>query len=115
MKPISALVIVDVQNDFISGSLALHSCPANHRGQWTVERCSSFTSTFGLSGEEVVPVINQVIHDVNFDVVAYTYDWHPTNHISFYENRHLRKAAPESPVSSRRSAIVKLVSFCSTR
>lgn len=50
------------------------------------------------SGEEVVPVINHVIRDVNFDVVAYTYDWHPLNHISFYENRHLRKLAPESPV-----------------
>jgi len=49
-------------------------------------------------GEEVVPVINQVIRDVNFDVVAYTYDWHPLNHISFYENRHLRKSSPESPV-----------------
>lgn len=34
-----------------------------------------------------------------FDVVAYTYDWHPPNHISFYENRHLRPTAPESPVS----------------
>jgi nicotinamidase-related amidase len=52
-------------------------------------------------GEEVVPVINQVIRDVNFDVVAYTYDWHPLNHISFYENRHLRKASPESPVCKK--------------
>ena len=54
-------------------------------------------------GEEVVPVINRVIRDVNFDVVAYTYDWHPLNHISFYENRHLRSAAPESPVTKIKS------------
>jgi len=54
-----------------------------------------------MSGEEVVPVINRVIRDVNFDVVAYTYDWHPLNHISFYENRFLRKTAPESPVRNK--------------
>jgi len=54
-------------------------------------------------GEEVVPVINQVIRDVNFDVVAYTYDWHPLNHISFYENRHLRKSSPNSPVCKKNS------------
>lgn len=56
-------------------------------------------------GEEVVPVINRVIRDVNFDVVAYTYDWHPLNHISFYENRHLRKSSPESPVCKNRNII----------
>jgi exosome complex component RRP4 len=54
-----------------------------------------------MSGEEVVPVINRVIRDVKFDVVAYTYDWHPLNHISFYENRFLRKTAPESPVRKK--------------
>lgn len=75
-----------------------------------------FASHVGLSGEEVVPVINQVIREVNFDVVAYTYDWHPVNHISFYENRHLRKTAPESSVSSSRALIVTCVrSFGSAR
>ncbi|CAF0835469.1 unnamed protein product [Adineta ricciae] len=93
VRPISALVIVDVQNDFISGSLALHSCPANHQG------------------EEVVPVINRVIRDVNFDVVAYTYDWHPLNHISFYENRHLRSAAPESPIAVDSAHVLDTVLF----
>ncbi len=57
---------------------------------------------FEISGEEVVPVINRIIRDINFDVVAYTYDWHPLNHISFYENLHLRKIAPESPVCQRK-------------
>ena len=42
MQPISALVIVDVQNDFISGSLALHSCPANHDGLFILEKHSFF-------------------------------------------------------------------------
>ncbi|CAF0905679.1 unnamed protein product [Adineta ricciae] len=93
VKPISALVIVDVQNDFISGTLALHSCPANQQG------------------EEVVPIINRVLHDVKFDVVAYTYDWHPANHISFYENRFLRKTAPESPVTAEKARVLDMVIF----
>lgn len=93
VRPISALVVVDVQNDFISGSLALHSCPANHQG------------------EEVVPVINRVLRDVNFDVVAYTYDWHPLNHISFYENRYLRKPSPESQVDIENAHLLDTVSF----
>ena len=29
----SALLIVDVQNDFISGSLAISDCPAKHNGE----------------------------------------------------------------------------------
>ncbi|CAF2409168.1 unnamed protein product [Rotaria sp. Silwood2] len=93
VRPVSALVIIDVQNDFISGSLALHSCPANHQG------------------EEVVPVINQVIHNVNFDVVAYTYDWHPSNHVSFYENRFLRKISPKSRISANAARVHDKVVF----
>lgn len=27
---------------------------------------------------------------MNFDVVVYSYDWHPANHISFFDNLHLR-------------------------
>ena len=95
-----ALILVDVQNDFISGTLALHSCPANHQGNNNLKNLlSNYFNTF--SGEEVVPVINHIIRDFNFDVIAYTYDWHPPNHISFYENRFLRKTAPESPVKNR--------------
>ena len=33
VRPISALLIVDVQNDFISGSLAISNCPAQHNGE----------------------------------------------------------------------------------
>ncbi|CAF1512176.1 unnamed protein product, partial [Didymodactylos carnosus] len=93
LKPVSALVIVDVQNDFISGSLALHSCPANHQG------------------EEVVPIINRVLTNVRFDVVAYTYDWHPHNHISFYENRYLRPTAPESKINAADAKLLDSVIF----
>ena len=33
VKPKSAFVIVDVQNDFISGSLAIINCPAGQNGE----------------------------------------------------------------------------------
>ena len=64
----SACVVVDVQNDFITGSLSLSQCPA------------------GQDGAEVVPVINKLLDTVPFDLVVYTKDWHPENHISFIEN-----------------------------
>ena len=33
VRPISALIIVDVQNDFISGTLAISNCPAGQNGE----------------------------------------------------------------------------------
>lgn len=71
-RPVNALLIIDVQNDFIDGSLALRDCPAKQ------------------NGEEVVPVINGLLNSGHFDVVVYTYDWHPLNHISFFNNIELR-------------------------
>lgn len=56
-----ALVIIDVQNDFIpGGSLAVPE------------------------GDEVVEVINSI--QDKFDLVVATQDWHPENHISFAAN-----------------------------
>jgi nicotinamidase/pyrazinamidase len=53
-----ALIIVDVQNDFLpGGALAVPN------------------------GDEVIPVINQMQND--FDVVVATQDWHPLDHGSF--------------------------------
>lgn len=68
-----ALVIVDVQNDFIDGSLALINGSANE------------------DGADVVPVINKMLETCSFDAIAYTQDWHPTDHIGFHDNLHLRK------------------------
>lgn len=68
LKPRSALIVVDVQNDFISGSLSINKCSA------------------GQHGEEVIPVINQLLDKVAFDLVVYTHDWHPEEHISFIDN-----------------------------
>jgi len=53
-----ALIIVDVQNDFLpGGALAVPE------------------------GDQVVPVINQLSQE--FDLVFTTQDWHPANHCSF--------------------------------
>ncbi|XP_069129306.1 nicotinamidase-like [Argopecten irradians] len=68
LQPVSALVIVDVQNDFLDGSLSLRNCPA------------------GQDGNGVIPAINSVLDTVTFDLVVYTRDWHPADHISFIEN-----------------------------
>jgi len=56
----SALVIVDVQNDFITGTLANP-----------------------YQAADIVPIING-LRD-KFDVVVISYDWHPNVHCSFVE------------------------------
>jgi len=67
-----ALIVVDVQNDFISGSLSLSNCPSKH------------------DGGQVVPLINRLVKETKFDLIVFTQDWHPTDHISFVDNVHLR-------------------------
>ena len=54
VKPKSAFVIVDVQNDFISGSLAIKNCPA------------------GQDGEDVVEPINTLLDTVPFTMHCYS-------------------------------------------
>ncbi|CAF0808461.1 unnamed protein product [Rotaria sordida] len=71
-KPINALLIVDVQYDFIDGTLALKDCPSHHQG------------------EQVIPIINKLLNDIHFDIIVYTQDWHTPDHISFHENLPLR-------------------------
>jgi nicotinamidase/pyrazinamidase len=51
------LLVVDVQNDFVSGSVAIPDAMA------------------------VIPVINRLC--ARFDHVVFTQDWHPRGHISF--------------------------------
>lgn len=57
----NALIIVDVQKDFLPG------------GALAVPR-----------GDEVIPVANRVAPC--FELVVATQDWHPPNHVSFAEN-----------------------------
>jgi nicotinamidase/pyrazinamidase len=60
----TALLIIDVQNDF---------CPPN--GSLAVP-----------GGTEIIPGINSLKSFGNFDLVVYTQDWHPANHVSFAVN-----------------------------
>lgn len=82
VRPVCALLVVDVQNDFISGTLSISNCPAKH------------------NGEEVVEPINRLLDTVEFDCVIYTLDWHPDTHVSFHDNVKLRKLHSNSVVKS---------------
>jgi len=58
-----ALIVVDVQKDFCEGgSLAVNDA------------------------DSIVPVINDLTANGNYDVVVFTKDWHPANHKSFASN-----------------------------
>lgn len=62
LHPVRALVVIDVQHDFIDGTLPV------------------------AGGAEIVPVINRCRDAVRFDVVAISKDWHPHEHCSFHES-----------------------------
>jgi nicotinamidase/pyrazinamidase len=57
------LVVVDVQNDFLPG------------GPLAV-----------LEGDQVIPAIQKLMEDIDFDQIVMTQDWHPADHISFAAN-----------------------------
>lgn len=61
MQKDEALIVVDVQNDFLEGGAL--AVPA---------------------GSEVIPVINKLTPQ--FSTVVFTQDWHPKDHISFATN-----------------------------
>ena len=61
LHPVRCLLVIDVQNDFISGTMAVSG------------------------GEAVVPVINKLRAEGGFDVIANSLDWHPSEHCSFHE------------------------------
>lgn len=59
----NALIAVDIQHDFMpGGALAV------------------------AEGDQIVPVINDLTIDTDFDRVVFTRDFHPDNHCSFKEN-----------------------------
>ncbi|PIK50038.1 putative nicotinamidase-like [Apostichopus japonicus] len=93
LHPKTALLVVDVQNDFISGTLALKNTPS------------------GQDGAEVVPVINKILDDWKFDLVAYSQDWHPYDHISFIDNVMLRKTHSSSKIAAQEAAVYDEIVF----
>lgn len=65
-----ALLLVDVQNDFLpGGALAVPE------------------------GDQIIPVLNGIVE--RFDLVVATQDWHPANHLSFASNHPGKKAFEE--------------------
>ncbi|XP_033124401.1 nicotinamidase-like [Anneissia japonica] len=87
LKPRSALLIVDVQNDFITGSLKVQDA------------------------EDVIPIINRILETFRFDTVGYTRDWHPPNHISFADNVKKHPVDPSSPISAEDAKLLDTVVF----
>jgi len=75
-------MIIDVQNDFITGSLALKHCPAEE------------------DGYDVVTAINEILEQKLFDHVIYTLDWHPPDHCSFIDNVHKYPVHESSSVAA---------------
>ena len=63
-----ALIVVDVQNDFLPG------------GPLGVE-----------SGNRILPVVGNLIENGQWDLVVMTQDWHPADHVSFASNHPGRK------------------------
>ncbi|XP_061929361.1 uncharacterized protein LOC107997117 [Apis cerana] len=92
-RPKSAFLIVDVQNDFITGSLNIKQCAAQH------------------DGSEVIEPINRLLETVQFDAVFYSLDWHPIDHVSFIDNLHLREIDPSSGISKETAQVYDTITF----
>ncbi|XP_041982826.1 nicotinamidase isoform X2 [Aricia agestis] len=93
VRPVSAFLVVDVQNDFISGTLNISKCNAQQ------------------DGTEVVEPINRLLDTVPFSCVFYSLDWHPPDHVSFIDNVHMRELHPSSPVSADKAQAHDTVVF----
>ncbi|CAG0916980.1 unnamed protein product [Notodromas monacha] len=95
--PKPALLVIDVQNDFINGSLSMDNCPAGHKGV------------------EVIEPINGLLENVTFDAVVYSYDWHPENHISFLSNVKQRPMDASSTVKPEEAKVGDVVVFAGSQ
>jgi len=89
----SALIVVDVQNDFISGTLALKNLPAKQ------------------DGEDAVPVINKIKQKFKFDLSVLTMDWHPSNHCSYHVNVHKYPIHETSKIKAEEANVYDVVVF----
>ncbi|EZA58574.1 Pyrazinamidase/nicotinamidase [Ooceraea biroi] len=93
VNPVNVLLIVDVQNDFIDGTLALRKCE------------------YGQDGAEVIKPINRLLKYGRWDKVIYSLDWHPEDHISFFENLGKREVHSESKVTKKSAKVFDTVVF----
>ena len=58
MRKQKALIVVDIQNDFCPGGALAVS-----------------------DGDKIIPIVNDLL--AKFNLVIFTKDWHPANHLSF--------------------------------
>lgn len=80
IRPDSALILVDLQNDFLpGGALAVPG------------------------GDQVIPIANRL--QEQFDLVVATQDWHPANHVSFAANHPGKKAGDEIDLGLHRQKL----------
>ncbi|GFY55556.1 nicotinamidase [Trichonephila inaurata madagascariensis] len=93
VKPTTALLIIDVQNDFVDGSLALKHCPAKQ------------------DGKEIIQDINELINKIKFDIVVYSLDYHPEDHVSFFENLNRHKLSEDNEKNIEDLKMFDTVSF----
>nr|CAH7761759.1 unnamed protein product [Callosobruchus chinensis] len=93
VRPISAILVIDVQNDFICGTLDIRNCPAKQNAL------------------EVLQPINHLLDTIEFDAVFYSYDWHPSDHVSFIDNVQLRKFHETSPIPQDKAQLYDTVVF----
>ncbi|XP_077300324.1 nicotinamide amidase [Arctopsyche grandis] len=93
VRPVNVFLIVDVQNDFISGTLNISNCVAQQNGL------------------EVVAPINKLLDTIPFDAVVYSLDWHPSDHVSFIDNLPQRELHHTSPISADKAQTYDTVTF----
>ncbi|EDW38557.1 GL12667 [Drosophila persimilis] len=93
VRPVNAFLIVDVQNDFISGSLDISNCSAQQQGH------------------EILEPINKLLDTVDFDAVFYSLDWHPSDHVSFIDNVKMRAMDESSALDADSAQVFDTVIF----
>uniref|UniRef100_A0A1A9WPT5 nicotinamidase n=1 Tax=Glossina brevipalpis TaxID=37001 RepID=A0A1A9WPT5_9MUSC len=93
VRPVNAFLIVDVQNDFISGSLDISNCSAQQKGH------------------EILEPINNLLDTVDFDAVFYSLDWHPSDHVSFIDNVKMRPLDETSLIDADSAQVFDTVIF----
>lgn len=93
VRPINAFLVVDAQNDFISGTLDISNCAAQQ------------------NGSEIIEPINRIIDTVAFDAVFYSLDWHPSDHVSFIDNIKMRPLHESSDVDADTAQVYDTVVF----
>ncbi|KAB7496021.1 Pyrazinamidase/nicotinamidase [Armadillidium nasatum] len=61
--------------------------------------------------KQVIPPINRLVEEVNFDVVVYSLDWHPPDHVSFIDNIHIRPLHQSCKISSEDARVYDVLTF----